>query len=78
MVNQEEEVDILLDLLTRTREERLDLLPDAGTFVEVIADAMNALQVAYVMVNMLGASTKQAPQRATFIPVSNPKDAKEL
>lgn len=76
MPDQEEQVSELLDLLDKTREERLDLLPEAGTLVDVIADAMNALQIAYVMV--LASPSTETPKRATFVPVSNPGEAKQL
>lgn len=67
-----------VDLLQRTREERLDLLPQSGTFVEVVADAMNALEVAYLTI--LSAHRTSSPQEAeaTFVPVSNPRDAKQV
>lgn len=76
MPDLQEKVDGFLDLLDKTREERLELLPETETFVDVIADAMNALQVAYVMV--MTSSSKETPQGATFVPVSNPKEARQL
>lgn len=71
----QEKINTWVELLQHTREERLDLLPQSGTLVEVIADAMNALEVAYLQ---LLAFNRQTPQGATFVPVSNPGEAKQL
>lgn len=77
-MSDEEKIDEFLELLNKKRDERIELLPEATTFVDVIADAMNALQIAYVAVNMVASPSGQTPQGAVFTPVSNPKDAKQL
>lgn len=73
MPSREEQLNRFLDILFERRDARIEMLPEVGDFVDVIADAMNALQVAYVTV--LAATIKETPQEATFTPVSNPGDS---
>lgn len=76
----QERVNQLSVELSRVRELRFDQLPEHGALVEVIADAMNALEVAYIMLaDQASRTTPQVPTEGTvFVPVSNPKDAKQL
>lgn len=60
--------DKLNNDLERVRDIRIDLLPEQGSLIEVIADAMNALQVAYVM--LATQATRTPPQVPEFQPVS--------
>ena len=75
MVDQEKLNQVLAGLAQR-RDERIDLLPDQGDFTDVIADAMNALEVAYATI--MSSIVKQSPQGAVFVPVSNPGEQKPL
>lgn len=74
----QEQVDRISTELLSVREARLDLLPEQGSLIEVIADAMNALQVAYIMLHEQARRTPPKTPQATFVPVSNPKDARQL
>lgn len=75
----QERVDQIVTDLSRVREIRLDNLPDHGSLIEVIADAMNALQVAYIMLAHAASHTApQTPQGATFVSVSEPNSPKKL
>lgn len=71
-------VDKLLAALNKVRDERIDLLPERGNLVEAVADAMNALEIAWVMLANAAHEEYQNPQGATFIPTSDPKDAQPL
>lgn len=62
-------VQALIDQLEQLRDDRLDGLPDGGTMNDYIADAMNALQLAFIIINA-GESYNTPPQMPTFTPVS--------
>lgn len=76
----QERVDQIRSELSRVRDARIDLLPEQGTLVEVIADALNALEVAYIMLaDQARRTTPLTPTKDTvFVPVSNPGDIKKL
>lgn len=74
----QDKIDSLNESLERLREIRLDQLPDQGSLIEVIADAMNALQVAFVMLAGAAQEQYQSPQGSVFVSVSNPGDVKKL
>lgn len=75
----QEEVNRITRDLRNVRDYRIEELPDRGALIEVIADAMNALEVAFIMLSMEAKQNNPVtPQGAVFVPVSNPQDAKEL
>lgn len=76
-----ERIDQLVAMLTRARESRMDDLPDRGALIEIIADAMNALEIAYIMLAEQAERTPPTiPQanRPTFVSVSKPNEPKAL
>lgn len=46
-------VERLSTELDELKSERVDLLPGHGTLNDIIADTINALEVAYVVINAL-------------------------
>lgn len=75
----QEEVDRITSDLRNVRDFRIDSLPDRGALIEVIADAMNALEVAYIMLTMEAKrKSPVTPQGAHFVSVSTPQDVKPL
>lgn len=77
-MHDQEIVDKIAQDLDRVRATRIDLLPEKGSLIEVIADAMNALEVAFIMLADQAERTPPTYPQATFVPVSNSKDAKKL
>lgn len=65
----EAKVDSLIQQLEQLRNDRLDDLPQGGTMNDYIADAMNALQLAFIIING-HEPYATPPQVPTFTPVS--------
>lgn len=64
----------ILEELGSLRASRMNTMPDKESFDEIIADAINALEVLYIVYKLRPSPETNIPQTPVFRPYSKPEN----